>query len=173
MFVRLFVFLAAAGLALSIAVHGATFLGWNPDDLPGVWFLHVGIFLVLIPGIIAGRRLAKDIGDAEAWRRIHLATPAWLKGLTMLFFTYAFFNFFFCNNYLNEGGVPGNIKGELVLHNHGRVIRKLTPAEFARHQAYSVRGFSGHWLVFYAAAFMVLVGCERMQRAARLPEANA
>jgi hypothetical protein len=164
MVVRLFMILAAAGLALSVAAHGATFLGWNPQHVPGVWFLHIGIFLVLLPGIFAARRLAKDIGDAEAWRRIHQATPLWLKGLTMLFFIYAFFNFFFCNNYLNEGGVPGNIKGEFVLHNHGRVIRKMTPAEFDRHQAYSVRGFSGHWLVFYAAALMVLVGCERVQR---------
>lgn len=163
--------LAAVGLALSVAAHALTFAGVDPQrEIPGVWLLHLGIFVIIVPTIFIGRRLSRDNGEVEFWQRITKNTPTWLHALTMILFVYTFFNFFYCTRYLNEGGVPSELRGELVLHSHGAVIRKLTPEEFERHRAYSVRGFSGHWMVFYAAGLMLLVGCLGAIRTQSPPE---
>ncbi len=153
--------LAALGLILGAAAHLLTFAGVNPQEIPGIWLLHLGIFAVIVPAIFIGRSLGRDIGEVAIWQYY---TPRWLKTLTTLLFVYAFFNFFWSNS-LNEGGIPAELRGDLVLHNHGKVIRKLTPAEFAKHRAYSLRSFSGHWMVFYAAGLMLLVGCGNAARA--------
>ena len=83
-----------------------------------------------------------------------------------LFGAYAVFNFCFTIFYLNEGGGPDRIKGDLVLHSHGRVIRKLTPEEFQIHQAYVVRTFSGHWMAFYSMSMTILYARLAEQRLA-------
>lgn len=164
---RTFLVLAAAGLALSLAAHASTFLGVNPNrQFPATWLLHLGIFVVFVPAVIASIMMARGASKNEWWQRVKRFAPAWLQGLVGLFFAYAFFNFFFSLLYLNEGGVPGKKEGDLVLHSHGKVIRKLTPDEFEKHEAYVVRGFSGHWMLFYSVSLMILVAWERAQRAA-------
>jgi hypothetical protein len=163
---RLFLVLATVGLALSVAVHASTFVGVNPNrQFPASWLLHPGIFVVFIPALIAASRMAKGASKQEGWQRVKQFAPGWLQGLVGVLFAYALFNFFFNVVYLREGGTPGEIDGELVLHSHGRVLRKLTRDEFERHEAYVVRGFSGHWMLFYGAALLILVARERARRA--------
>jgi len=76
--------------------------------------------------------------------------------LFMSLFAYVPFNFFYTGLVLNEGGVPARFDGRPALYNHGEVIRDLTEEEFPRHQAYLVRTFSGHWIVFYLGAAIML-----------------
>ena len=70
------------------------------------------------------------------------------------FFAYALINFalFF---FLSKGGVPDVRDGKYVLHNHGQVIRELSEDEYELQKAYVVRGFSGHWMVFYLVPALV------------------
>lgn len=48
-----------------------------------------------------------------------------------------------------EGGTPSIVDGKFLLTNDGAVMRELTAAEYASFESNEVRGFSGHWLVFY------------------------
>ena len=74
--------------------------------------------------------------------------PRWQQYAVKGLFAYALINFalFF---YRSSGGTPEERDGKYVLQNHGTVIRELSADEYERHSAYVVRGFSGHWMVFY------------------------
>ena len=74
--------------------------------------------------------------------------PRHIQILVLVFAAYTFVNFmlFF---YLSEGASPGISIGSYVLQSHGTVIRELTESEYNWQQAYILRGFSGHWLIFY------------------------
>ncbi|MGO4703257.1 hypothetical protein [Dyella sp. 2RAB6] len=48
--------------------------------------------------------------------------------------------------------------------NHGQLIREISATEYAGFKAEEVRGFSGHWMVFYfvpAAYFLFDLGRRR------------
>jgi len=51
----------------------------------------------------------------------------------------------------SDGGVPDIWQGIHVLHDHGRLIREITLPEYIHYTFNEVRGFSGHWLIFYFA----------------------
>jgi len=153
---RFFGILAVIGFILSVIVHGLTFLGVDPQqDFRFVWLLHIGIFVVWIPAVIISKKDGTLKGD-DFWRIATQGWPRWMKVLPGILFGYILFNFFFSLFVLNEGGNPSVINGEKVLHSHGRIIRKLTDQEYHLHKAYLVRGFSGHWLLFYAVAAVIL-----------------
>jgi hypothetical protein len=158
---KVFLALAAIGLVLSLAVHALTFAGVN---IPAAWLLHIGIFVVFVPAIVAANRMAKATSSDHAGDIVLEFAPTWLNCVTGVFFAYAFFNFF-CLACLNEGGVPGRINGELVLHSHGKVIRKLSPEEFDKHEAYVTRGFSATWMLFYSASLLMLAASENAGKA--------
>jgi hypothetical protein len=99
------------------------------------------------------------------------AAPQWLKILTGIFGAYAFLNFVLFI-ILTEGGGPHQEKDKFVLQSHGRVIRELTEKEFHQQQAYVVRGFSGHWMLFSSAALMLLVSTARIRKKDRAGSAG-
>jgi hypothetical protein len=74
--------------------------------------------------------------------------PRWARYTVKAFFAYAVINFalFFV---LSKGGAAEERDGRYVLHNHGEIIRELSPEEYEQQRAYVLRGFSGHWMVFY------------------------
>ena len=51
------------------------------------------------------------------------------------------------------GGSPSIQDGKFVLQSHGRLIRALTEPEYTAFKANEIRGFSGHWMVFYFVPF--------------------
>lgn len=142
---RAFSITAFIGFFTSLLVHLTTFLGINPArHIPWVWVLHLGIFVMFIPMFVAqGFTTKKDFR-----REIFALIPPWAGYLTKAFFAYALINFalFF---FLSDGGVPQERDGKYVLHNHGDVIRELSEEDYERQNAYVLRGFSGHWMVFY------------------------
>ena len=136
---------AFAGFFASLLVHLITFLGIDPSKhMPFVWGLHLGIFVVFIPMAIYQRRTRRN----ENWRASLDVTPRWAQYAVMAFLAYALINFalFF---FLSEGGVPSVRDGKYVLHNHGKVVRELSEDEYELQKAYVLRGFSGHWMIFY------------------------
>ncbi len=153
----LFMMLAALGFIASFLVHVSTFAGLNPSAIPGIWGLHIGIFVVFLPALICGKKFEAEDSTKDFWQVALRYIPAWLPVLVGLFFAYTFFNFFFTIFVLLEGGGPHIVDGQYVLSNHGEIIRQLTEAEYIKCHAYEIRLFSGHWMVFYLSSFAVLL----------------
>ena len=154
---RLFFYVAVLGLTASAVAHVSTFIGINPQRVvPWIWVLHVMIFVVWIPVIVVTGHLVKKGNRKDFWKLAMQHAPTWMKGLCVVLLVYAFFNFFFTILVLNEEGTPSVINGKKVLHNHGTIIRELSDQEYETHEAYGVRTFSGHWMMFYAVGMTVL-----------------
>jgi hypothetical protein len=152
---------AAGVLIISLLVHVSTFLGIDPmEKWPGVMFIHLAIFPPFIAALFCANRTAGPKHGAQD--RVMSCSPLWLKILTGVCFAYALVNFavFIV---LIEGGSPRERDGKYFLHSHGTVLRELSEAEFHQMQAFVVRGFSGHWMLFSSAALMVLVGTARLR----------
>jgi hypothetical protein len=58
--------------------------------------------------------------------------------------------------YLMHGGRPNIDHGAYVLSSHGRLIQSLTEADYWKYKALEIRGFSGHWMLFYSVAAAAL-----------------
>lgn len=159
---RLLFLFSAAALVISAAVHASTFFGINPIGVSRwVWGLHVLVFVVWIPVVVLCAKSVTKANRRTFWRVVTRSAPRWMKVLSMGLAAYAIFNFLYTGFVKSEGGVPAVIDGERVIHNHGDIIRKITAEEYELHQAYGVRTFSGHWMIFYAAGMTVL--CSRLR----------
>ena len=136
---NLFASLAAIGLVVSLVSHVYALFG-----LPGPlgdfsWVLHIGIFVVWIPAVIASQSLSRNVPSKDFWKAALRGCPPWMKYLTYFFFGYAIFNFaiFFITAPSHPPSGP------------------MPPAV--------VRGFSGHWMAFYCAALSILYSKTRTQ----------
>lgn len=148
-----FMVLAAIGLLLSLGVHIMT-LALLP--IPGggtVWALHIGIFVVWIPTVLVARRMTRQASRRDFWRATLRGCPGWMRTGVHIFFGYAFVNFalFFI-------GTVG----------HPKPTGAAPPVV--------VRGFSGHWMFFYSAAFATLysaIHASHLLRDRRCPRGHA
>ncbi len=157
---RFFAFLAAAGLLLSIVVHFSTFLGFDPiSRFPLVWLLHIGIFVVFIPAIIAANKAPATKTTSSA--SLFPNAPRWLIVAVGVFFAYALINFVILMYLMRDGSPTRRDNGSFAITDHGRFVRKISEQEFHRYQAYEVRGFSGHWMAFYCISMATLVSAAR------------
>lgn len=137
--------LAAAGFFAALVVHCLTFVPIDVEAAwPGVWLLHFGIFVVFVPFVFASRRAVGRLGHTD----LRAMLPGWAGALLACVFGYAILNFGLMIVHTG-GGSPSESHGTFVLENHGRFVRQLSEAEYHLQKAYVVRGFSGHWLVFY------------------------
>ena len=126
--------LSAMGLLLSAGSHLAALAGWA---IPGgnlVWSLHVGIFVVWFPTVLVANRMARHAKRADFWKLALSGCPAWARYALYGLFGYAVLNFIF---------------GMSKLPGHGGGSNASNPGV-------EVRLFSGHWMVFYGAAFATL-----------------
>lgn len=131
---------AAVGLVLSLVVH-LTAVAGVPSPLGGAaWILHAGIFVVWFPAVLVSRVLTRDARQGDFWRVALRRCPPWMRYMTYGFFGYAVVNF---------------VMFVLGLFGH-------RDDEFA-----SLRGFSGHWMAFYAAALALLSSYVRADTAVR------
>lgn len=129
-----FAALAGIGLVLSLVSHMCALF-----NLPGPlgeasWVLHVGIFVVWIPAVLAGQTMAKNLPSKDFWKAALRGCPPWMKYVTYGFFGYAGLNFviFMFNA---PSGLAATEPG-------------MSPSV--------IRGFSGHWMAFYSAALAIL-----------------
>ncbi|HEV8583724.1 MAG TPA: hypothetical protein VGT02_02035 [Methylomirabilota bacterium] len=120
---------AGAGLVLSVLVHLSAVAG-GPNPLGrAAWLLHGGIFVVWLPAVLCAQRLTRDARRSDFWRVALRGCPPWMRYMAYAFFAYAMLNFV-----LFITGAFGDRDDEIV----------------------SVRGFSGHWMVFYSVALVLL-----------------
>ncbi len=146
---------AVAGFLLSAAVHLSALSHVNlVKEFPNTWFLHVGIFVVFIPAFVLARI---DFGSNPSLTQISATLPRWATIACIALIAYAAVNFLvFAAG--TVGGSPDIRDGKYVLLDHGRLIREITASEYVTLKTNVVRGFSGHWLVFYfcSAAYLLL-----------------
>ncbi len=127
-------------------VHVSALLGVDvAARFHGVWLLHVAIFVVFIPFVFIARR---DFGAQPSLMQISATLPRWVVAIGLLIFVYALVNFliFMAGT---KGDSPTIRDGQYLLLEHGKLIRELTASEYQALQTNEVRGFSGHWLVFF------------------------
>jgi hypothetical protein len=148
---RFLALLALLGFTLSLMVHFTALIGINASKyVPWVWGLHLGMFIVFIPLIIASRM---TLGPRPSLAQLREHFPAWVLKLTAAIMAYAILNFILFAVATEGGGT--SIKGEkYILENHGQFIRELTASEYEAFKANDLRGASGHWLVFYFTPFV-------------------
>jgi hypothetical protein len=134
--------IAAAGLLASMACHVMGWLHWEPPGGKAVFVLHVGFLILWIPLVIFANRTrpAPAKGNLE-----HLLAelPGWARLAVSALFVYALLNFAFflyATRQYPRHGVPLSLE---------------------------LRGFSGHWMLFYGVAFAGFVALARLARKRR------
>lgn len=129
-----FMLLAALGLTLSAASHVASIVGLTMPGGGAVWSLHIGVFVVWVPTVLVASRMSRHAERADYWRVVLAGCPAWARYALMGLFGYALLNF--------------------VLGMVHMPVRQ--GADESASSSGNVRLFSGHWMLFYAAAFATL-----------------
>jgi hypothetical protein len=121
---------AAIGLILSCASHFAALFGRTGPLGDHAWLLHIGIFIVWLPTVLVAREMAGNRGFT--WEAVLRGCPAWMKYVVYAFAGYAGVNF-------------------IVF-----VLNAPPKSAFNGMPPSIVRGFSGHWMAFYAMAMATL-----------------
>ncbi|HSA32642.1 MAG TPA: hypothetical protein P5077_02840 [bacterium] len=138
--------LSFIGLILSLIVHLLSVFSVDVSQFfPSAWLLHLGAFVVFAPLVFYAKK------DSNGNSLIFPHAPEWVKTASISLFTYVVFNFLYFA--ISMEGSPSIEEGKYILHDHGRLIRELTAEEYHRFVAKELRGFSGHWLIFYFAPF--------------------
>ena len=167
-YLRGWIIMSALILVISAAVHFSTFAGIDTTEaVPGVMFIHVLIFLPALAVIFCTQRATREWGVSQ--EKIFKVAPHWMRVLTTVLGMYALINFVLYFK-LSEGYDPQKRDGKYYLTQHSRIMREITEVEFHRHQAYVVRGFSGHWLAFSAAALTLLTGVAKCREEGGQPD---
>lgn len=81
--------------------------------------------------------------------------PKFVPVLCLILFIYTGVNFVLFIISSLEGS-PDMINDKFVLQSHGTIIRELSEVEYLKLRANEVRGFSGHWMVFYSLSMGIL-----------------
>jgi len=129
--------LSALGFLLSLIAHIFALTGIDLKLGNGIFVLHGGIFLVWFPAMLLAMRLGRGKTgawsfDFSSWKQVLAGCPPWMIYLLIGIFAYAFLNFF--------------------------LFMEKVPTQSSQGEPASpdvIRGFSGHWLVFYYAAFAI------------------
>jgi hypothetical protein len=138
---------AALGFGLSVYIHVTSIVGLASPFGAATWGLHLGIFVVWLPTVLIAGRMTKGAPRKDFWKVALLGCPRWMRYGLYTLFAYAIVNFICFAATTKSGKQPLN--------------HAAPPAV--------LRGFSGHWMVFYAAGFSVLfsayrIGWDRLER---------
>lgn len=159
-------YFAVTGWSLGLLVHVLSLADIDiTDKVPFVWVLHLGIFVVWLPAVLALKKneelkayqqsgFANTMNPFGFFKIIFKQTPNWMKLIAIVGFYYAILNFMFFMT--SQTGTPVLRDGQYLLENHGQLIRTLTEQEYHHFKANDVRGFSGHWIAFYGLAAAIL-----------------
>jgi hypothetical protein len=155
-------YFAISCLTLALGVHLLSIVGIDVNEtFPFIWLLHIGIFIVWIPVIMETKKnkelqesKGSKLKQSEFYNVLFNGAPNWMRMIAMGCFFYAILNFFLFT--FSQGGTPSIKDGEYILQNHGTLIKTLTKEEYHHFKANEVRGFSGHWILFYGVATVAL-----------------
>ncbi len=156
--------IAVIGFTLSLIAHIVSVSGiYIGEQFPFVWALHLGIFVVWLPTILKLKNKTgfskrdRKYGDSLKmfFKAIFFDMPKPVMIISLFCFVYATLNFWLFMD-AGQGGTPSIVDGKYLLQNHGLLIKELTESEYFKLKANEIRGFSGHWMMFYSVAMGVL-----------------
>jgi hypothetical protein len=133
-----FMLLAALGFVLSVAAHVASIAGVQIRGGQMIWLLHLGIFVVWLPTVLLVSRIMRGERRQDMWKLTLSGCPAWMRLAAKVLLGYIIVNFVY---FISTAGRGGHYSGD------------APPAV--------IRGFSGHWMLFYGVAFMTLYSVYR------------
>jgi hypothetical protein len=159
-------YFALTGWTLGMLVHILSLADIDvTEKVPFVWLLHIGIFVVWVPVVLDLKKneelqeyqqsgMLNRMNPIGFFKILFKETPTWMTIIAGAGFFYALINFMLF--IASQGGTPDIKDGQFILHNHGQLIKILTEQEYHHYKANEVRGFSGHWILFYGIATAVL-----------------
>ncbi len=161
-------YIAACGWIIGLTAHLLSVADIDVTSrVPFIWVLHVGIFVVWLPVVLKlkddkelkeykNTSFVNRLNPFSFYKIIFKNAPSWMSVLAIICFYYAIVNFILF--ILDADALGGaNIRdGKYVLENRGKFIRNITEEEYHHAKAAMLRGFSGHWLVFYGFAATIL-----------------
>lgn len=149
-------------LIVSLCVHLITF--WNinlQEKYPYVPLLHLGIFVLTAPILLLQKIEEKQedekiISLRDGFDEVENPKKE-LKDKSYpsmkLIVAYVLIGFYAMLNFMIFGlgakGSPMIIEGKYVLKIHGQSDQEISKQEYDVASAQSLRGFSGHWVIFY------------------------
>ncbi len=144
---RFLLYLGAAGLVASVVVHLLTFVPGLPITMRQVGVLQVIVFVPFFAMILRSKPFQRP---GSGWGALELLrhVPPWLLAVAVSAFVYAMLNLALFSGDSSAGG-PVERDGHSYRATHGRILAEISEDEYRHLQALEVRGFSGHWLVFY------------------------
>ena len=154
-----FMVLSVLGFIASATVHLASW-GHEPLGMEQTWPLHVGIFVVLLPALMAAKR-----GGGQDPQFGH--APPWMVTVQKACGAYAIVNFLIFI-VLISAFTPNVRKrdGKQVIVAKREVVRVATDEEVRLSRARTARGFSGHWMIFYWTALLMMIDTRARNAAA-------
>ncbi|HEV2463904.1 MAG TPA: DUF3592 domain-containing protein [Acidobacteriaceae bacterium] len=123
--------LSLIGLILSLWVHIGALAGRRVAPEALFFILHIGIFALWLPAILIAQKRIGNLQRKDFWKAVTSGAPEWIRYTVYGFGIYALVNFAIFMVHAPPDGTSG----------------PLTPEMW--------RGFSGHWMVFYSAAFAI------------------
>lgn len=140
---------SAIGLSLSLWVHIAALRGERVVPEAFFFGLHLGIFVVWFPTFFVARELTRDLQRKQDYWKVALKdAPDWMRYMVYGFLGYAVLNFVL----FIMSSPPSHTAGG------------PTASEW--------RGFSGHWMAFYAAALAILYSAANYGSSSRSDSTN-
>jgi hypothetical protein len=159
-------YFAVLGWTLGLIVHLLSLADVDvTDKVPFVWVLNIGIFVVWLPTVLILKKNEElkeyqrsgkfnRTNPLEFFKILFRQTPTWLTIIAIGCFFYSIINFILFTT--SQPGTPYIQDGQYILRDHAQLIKTLTEQEYHHYKANQMRGFSGHWLVFYGLAAAVL-----------------
>lgn len=144
---RLIGILALLGFVAALIVHLPTQFGYDiSKPVPMLfWALHGGAIMAWVLMSNSARNAFGKRLSPQEWLSV---LPDWATWGKQILGAYALVNFAVFT-YSAYRGSPAIRDGHYVLQQHGHIVRMLSLPEYEAAQLAVMRGFSGHWLVFY------------------------
>jgi hypothetical protein len=128
-------YLALAGFLMSLGINVACVLGKQiPSDVP-FFFMHIGIFVVFFPAILAAQKMVGNTRRRGFWKAVLKEAPEGFYYLFYVVFAYSWLT-----------GIHGFYNGSPGSGQHS------TPFG-----GQDWLGFSGVWMTFYYVSFVILL----------------
>lgn len=133
------------GFCVALVVHGAAIVESNIAKSNWLYVLHGAVFVAFAPFVIC---ISLGRTKENPFRGLTQYVPGKAIAIGVLLLIYIWINFivFMAKS---DGGVPDIWEGAYVLHNHGKLLKNISEAEYIGYKSNQLRGFSGHWLAFF------------------------
>lgn len=142
---RIIFIFSLLGFSAALVAHGAAIVESSIARSDWLYVLHGAVFIAFTPFVIC-------IALGRTKENPFYGLTQYVKGksiaLGVALFAYIWVNFIIFMA-KSDGGVP-DVWGEAyVLHNHGKLLKNISEAEYVSYKFNQLRGFSGHWLAFF------------------------